>query len=361
MLANSQNGNTPSPTALSGEMKPCAGASYLYTCTPFNPTNVLNWTVTGGTPATGNGSTLSISWSTTTPYNISVTEYDPNTGCVSLPISLSPVRKVFIMPDACALTEDIAGTAVPLSLDCTSPTPVGKACLNTHKTYKIANWSSYNVDMYEISIIPSDVGSVVSTTVNANDEMVLEIQWNNTLHLNTIIKFDTYTCGGINPYFTFRLDVKGGGPFTITGPNPACDNVPATFNITPQPAAGTYNNANYTWNWGGGSGQNFPYDPSGISHIYSIDGSGISTFPITVLLDVDGCLSSASSSVTVNPGPGAQIGSSLECLSTVPITLTAMPAGQSGIPQYLHASERNVLPYPQHWRQNRIDTKVQCY
>ncbi|HMW10412.1 MAG TPA: PKD domain-containing protein [Bacteroidia bacterium] len=326
------NPTPPSPTALSGEMKPCAGASYLYTCTPFNPTNVLNWTVTGGTPATGNGSTLSISWGTTMPYTISVTEYDPNTGCVSLPINLSPVKKVFIMPDVCALTEDIAGTAVPLSLDCTSPTPVGKSCLNTHKTYKIANWSSYNIDLYEISILPSDIGSVVSATVNANDEMVLEIQWNNTLQLNTIIKFDTYTCGGINPYFTFRLDVKGGAPFTITGPNPACDNVPATFNITPQPAAGTYNYANYTWNWGdfvGSSGQNFPYDPAGIIHVYSIDGSGISTFPITVTLDVDGCLSSASSAVTVNPGPGAYIGSSLFCLSTVPITLTALPAGQN--------------------------------
>lgn len=57
------------------------------------------------------------------------------------------------MPDVCALTEDIAGTAVPLSLDCTSPTPVGKSCLNTHKTYKIANWSSYNIDLYEISIL----------------------------------------------------------------------------------------------------------------------------------------------------------------------------------------------------------------
>jgi hypothetical protein len=324
----------PAPTALTGEMKPCAGASYLYTCTPFNPSNILNWTITGGNPATGNGTSLSVSWGGGSTYGISVKETDPNTGCSSAAITLTPLKKVFINPGPCALTEDVGGTAVPVSLDCTSPTPTGKACLNTSKTYKIANWSTYNIDQYEVSIFPEVMGTIVSTTLNAANELVINVQWNNMSNNSgtpfTYIRFKTHTCGGTNPLFSYKLVIKGGEPISISGPNPACDNVPATFNITPQPAPGTYTTASYIWTWGDGTGaQQAVFDPLGISHTYAIGGTGISTFPITVQLNVDGCLSSSSTSVGVNPGPGAYITSSAGCYNGSPVTLTALPAGQS--------------------------------
>lgn len=338
----------PPPTALTGELNICAGASYPYTCTPFNPTNILNWTVTGGTPAFGNGTTLSVSWGATTPYAISVTESDPNTGCTSVPIILpycaTPSstncirKKVFTPPDYCALQEYIGTTLQPVMVNCGTITPLpGKACLNTAKKYYLIDFKSYNIDQYELSISPETAGTIVSSTVIPDPDLMhpgkflleINVQWNNIASPATQIKFKTYTCGGINAGFLYKVDVKGGEPISITGPATACDNVAATFNINPQPASGTFTIASYTWTWGdvSGSSQQATFDPLGISHTYSINSSGISTFPITVQLNVDGCLSSVSSFIKVNPGPGAYISATSSAYCGSPITLTALPAG----------------------------------
>ena len=73
-----------------GETLICPGEEYFYVADPSNDNSstqsIYNWTITGGSPSSWSGDDCFITWNTTGPYSIDVTNTTSN-GCQSPPFT----------------------------------------------------------------------------------------------------------------------------------------------------------------------------------------------------------------------------------------------------------------------------------
>jgi len=128
----------PAPTpVITGLQAPCGQTTQLYTIGPPLANHSYLWTVTGGTPASGANSSISVNWGNTNPVTIDIVEsitYAPGVVC-SAHAPAFPVNLVLI-PDAAGV---ISGPS--------------SACQTLSKTYTVAPIN--NSDSYTWWYVPA--------------------------------------------------------------------------------------------------------------------------------------------------------------------------------------------------------------
>jgi PKD domain/PKD-like domain/Secretion system C-terminal sorting domain len=168
----------PTPISLSGANLICPNSSYLYSAAPLNSNYYLSWSITGGTPTTGVGNTMSVTWNPTGPYIINLYQVAiaaPN--CVSAPyiVNVSPIP---------IIAPVISG--------------VFTTCNNSVLNYSAA---PSNATIYNWTITPAIAGSVTSGQGTAN----IIVQWNNYSGSASLNVNATYCTGSISSTQTITL------------------------------------------------------------------------------------------------------------------------------------------------------------
>ncbi|MFM6983061.1 MAG: PKD domain-containing protein [Chitinophagaceae bacterium] len=218
----------------------CPNYSYNYTAVPTSGNYFIGWQVVNGTPSTGIGSTLSITWGPSGPYSLSVYQIDPVTGCKSAATSMSVLSALPMAPSII-----------------TGPDTV---CANGSSTYS----SSTAGDDYIWSINPGIAGSVGS----GNHTNTIGVQWNN-YNGNAWIVLTRKVCG------SQRKDsilVR-----VINAPTPNIIIPPAICQGLNLSAISSTVASSYAWNFGdGGTASGNPGN-----HVYNAPGNYVITLTTT--------------------------------------------------------------------------------
>lgn len=277
----------PPPDTLYGPDPVCPNQSYVYTAVPTSSDYFIGWQVTNGSPSNGIGSSLSITWGPSGPYQVNVFQIDPITGCKSSPLGVS------ISP------------ALPMP-----PTPIAgndTVCANGSSAYS----TSAPGDDYIWSINPSLAGSISSGQHTAS----VNVQWNNWTG-NAWMVIERKICGSSRK--DSMLIVVGGPPApVITAPPVLCQGLTLSAS---GPSALTH-----SWNFGdGGTGSGNPG-----THIYNAPGN----YVITLTVNYGGnCPGTAvtTKSISILPRPDINISTpdpNLYCNPPISTTMSvAAPA-----------------------------------
>jgi PKD domain len=143
----------------------------------------------------------------------------------------------------------------------------------------------------------------------------LSVTTTNTLHVTT-------TGGGAPCDSSATVTVKDTPTCSIAGPDPVCGGTTNTYTSTVLPAGGT---VTHLWSISSGNGTivGSTTDPS-VSVLAGASGS----FTVTDNASRDGCLTSCSKTVTINPIPTVTITKDLACAtSNLQLTANVLPAG----------------------------------
>ncbi len=142
------------PDSIVGPNEICPGGTYTYLGYSSTPNTTLEWTVTGGSPATYTGSPITVTWNGSGPYGLSLAQQQvdpPN--CLSDTISFNLIEK------------SING---PLFF------PSLPACINETVPYSASPSQDPDAEI-EWKISPSTAGSVIA----GQGTLAPTIQWNN--------------------------------------------------------------------------------------------------------------------------------------------------------------------------------------
>ena len=277
--------------SLYGPSPICPNNSYAYFSIPTSSNYFVGWQVSNGSPSTGIGNTLSITWGPSGPYNINAFQIDPVTGCKSAAVSMSVL------------------SALPLT-----PTPIfgnDTVCANGIESYS----TTAPGDDYVWSINPSIAGSVATGQHSAN----VNVQWNN-YNGNAYLVVQRKICGSSRKDSILIL-VKGPAIPTITSPSGLCQGLTlAAFSSTA---------STYLWDFGdGGTSTSNPG-----THVYNSPGNY--TIKLTVTYGST-CPGTAIRTKTISiwPKPNINISTpdpNLYCNPPISTTMTiaAPPSGIS--------------------------------
>ncbi|MEZ4931877.1 MAG: PKD domain-containing protein [Saprospiraceae bacterium] len=131
---------------IDGSIEICPGETYAYSADGL-PINDFNWTVTGGTPANFKGNPINVTWATTGPYQIAVTQTATSgLGCTSDPFMMT------------------ADEVPPFSI-----TGNAQVCLEETGTYSVPAFDQLE---YQWTISPADRGTVTSGQGTENIEVL---------------------------------------------------------------------------------------------------------------------------------------------------------------------------------------------
>lgn len=229
----------PPVDTLFGPNPVCPNNSYTYTAVTTSPSYFAGWQVVNGSPASGIGSTLSITWGASGPYSMSVFQIDPVTGCKSSATSLS------------------VNSALPLP-----PSPIAgndTVCANGNQLYS----TTAPGDDFVWSINPAIAGSVSSGQHTGS----IGVQWNN-YNGNAWLVLQRKICGSSRKDSILIL-VTGPAIPTITAPATRCQGVAIS--------ASSSTAATYAWDFGdGGTATGNPGN-----HIYNSPGNFIITLTVS--------------------------------------------------------------------------------
>ncbi len=266
----------------------CPNNSYVYSAIPTSGNYFIGWQVTNGTPSTGIGNTLSITWGPSGPYIINVYQIDPITGCKSVATTLN-------INSALPLTPSIIN----------GPDTV---CANGTSTY---NTSSVGDD-FIWSINPSIAGSV-ATGQHTNN---ISIQWNN-YNGNAYVVLVRKMCGAQRRDSILVRVINAPTPNIII-PSALCQGL----NLS---ALSTTSALTYSWTFGdGGTATGLPGN-----HVYNAPGNYTITLTTTYGGNCPGT-GVATANVSVWPKPDINISTpdpNLYCNPPISTTMTvAAPA-----------------------------------
>ena len=282
----------PSPIAplIQGDDTICPNSTYNYTGILNDGTNSIEWTVSGGTPVSGSGSSINVKWNPTGPYSITAYEVDLITGCKSV-----------------ATTKTVY-SYLPLTASIINgPDSV---CSNGY-----ANFSTPSVGTnFEWSINPSIAGSVgTGQYTNA-----IQTIWNNyTGYAWVVLK---RTLCNQSRRDSVQVYVSPSPTPTIVAPDTVCED--ASFSVSSPSGASTF-----AWNFGDGN----TGSGSSTSHTYTSAGS----YVITLTVNYGGnCPVSVSTThnIVVVPAPVVNISTgdqTLYCSDPFPTISTTMTIAAS--------------------------------
>ena len=255
----------PPVDTLFGPNPICPNNSYSYTAVPTSSDYFIGWQVTNGTPATGIGNTLSITWGPAGPYSISVFQVDPVTGCKSISTSMSVSSALPLGP-----------TAI------TGPTTV---CANSNSNYSTTAFG----DDFIWSINPSIAGSVSSGQHTGS----ITVQWNNYTG-NAWLVVKRSACGSSRKD-SILINVSAPPVPALTVPATACAGTTVTMSSSTTAVT-------YAWDFGdAGTGSGNP-----VGHIYTAPGNYVVTLTVTYGGSCPGSASSTAS-ISILPKPNVSI------------------------------------------------------
>jgi PKD repeat protein len=168
-LSNITVSAKPAAPVITGDTVVCAGSSVSYCANPS--TNVTNWIITGGTPATFMGSCVTVTWNLIGPYSISAFNQMPGSPMCSSDTTVQsiqafnviPIPNIIGLPNACANATSVYNT--------TTPYPASA-------TY---NWS----------VAPSNAGSVIG----GQGSTTATFEWGNNAPQNVTVTLTVTVCG----------------------------------------------------------------------------------------------------------------------------------------------------------------------
>ena len=271
------NTSPPQPVII-GPDSVCPNSTHNYSATLSNSNHAVSWNVVGGTPASGNSSSINITWNSTGPYIVYATEVDRSTGCKS-----------------------IADTMIVQSL-----LPLTAAIINGPDSVcgnGMANYSSPSpADTYYWTI-----NSPSSASVSAGQHSnAIQIQANNTTGTAWLVLTRTL-CSQTRKDSVLIYIIPPPSP-SITAPAVVCQN--ANFSVSTSTSA-----SSYSWNFGDGN------TASGASATHSYDSSG--SFVITLTVNYGGSCpvsATATKNISVNPAPVVNISTGDPTLYCTPIS-----------------------------------------
>ncbi|MCX6306296.1 MAG: hypothetical protein NT040_15130 [Bacteroidetes bacterium] len=121
----------PSPTpVISGPVNPCGFSSATYSVGAPQANLAYSWTISGGSPATGTGSSISVTWGNTNPVSVNMTE------SITYPSGVVCSASAPAFPVSLKLIPDQAGTI-------SGPPSVCQKLTNNYTVAAINNADSY--------------------------------------------------------------------------------------------------------------------------------------------------------------------------------------------------------------------------
>ena len=256
----------PAPTFITGPDSICAGLTYSYSSSPTSASYYLDWAVTGGTPTSGTGNDITITWGLTPPYvidlyQVSVANPSCSSAVFSKTINLSTLGSI-----------SISG--------------VDTTCANIVENYAA---SSVLADDYNWSISPAIAGSVI----DGQGTPFIEVQWNNYMG-PAVITLVAYSC---NDSLTVTKNIVLTLPPdpVIVSLDSACQGDPFVFSTTTSGDA-------YAWNFGDGN----TATTASTDNEYLTAGNYLVTLTVT---NPGGCVgtSTVTKFVKVNEAPTANL------------------------------------------------------
>ncbi len=252
----------------------CKGSTVIYS-TPNNVGSTYSWTVTGGTPTSGTGNTISVTWGNGASGTLNVNEIITATGCTAnatpVTINLNPLP-----------TPTITGSLT--------------ACQNAVRTYSVIN--SGNTYLWAVT------GGTITTGQGTNQ---VDITWgigvSGTLQVTETIAATTCFVSQ-----TINVTINPNPAPTFTGSNAVCANDIKTY-------TGTTTSGN-TINWvatGGAitSGQG----TNSVSVTWGAAGAG--TLVLSENNATTTCTGTQTMNITINPNPTPSIvGNTTVCINS---------------------------------------------
>lgn len=248
----------PAPDIM-GDTIVCPNSTYSYCSSAGN----VNWTVTGGTPSSGIGSCITVTWNNTGPYSVQAFQQLPNAPNCTSPTTTQNVYSILPLP-APSINSGATCTNNTSTLTCVTLYPAGT-------TY---NWV----------IIPNNAGAITS----GQGTNVINIEWGNNAGPVQVQLTVTACSQQISTTANYNLS---------PAPNPAinqigllCPGVPAQLNAT----GGVFT----AYAWSGPLAYTSAVNPT------SIIAGGL--YHVTVT-DNNGCTASTQYTAIPQPGPMASI------------------------------------------------------
>lgn len=244
---------------IDGPLSVCANQPYYYTALSSTPGVSFQWVATNGSPASGTGTTIGITWGTgggtLTLYQV----MNSQPFCLSDPVTITVTEKQPGGPFT------ITGTA---------------NCTNTQQAYTLspAPHPDATINWY---VVPSTSGSIVG----GQGTTAPTVQWNNTPGLVSLVA-DLTLCNTVTPISQSFLLVSPQVPVIVQNGN-ICPGGGGTLNAT----AGY---VSYQWS----TGNTTPVTPVTAGGLYSL-----------VTVDNNNCQATTYFNASATPGPIAAISS----------------------------------------------------
>jgi hypothetical protein len=283
----------PPVAQIVGDDRVCPGGVGTYSATATNADNDLVWTITGGTPTTATGPSVGIAWNTTGPFSVSVHQVNSRTGCISTSVTKSVGVKIFTPP---------------------ANVPTITGCINGRQTYPLpASLGFANLDARIWTFSNNLLGSIISSSVDAQGNLSLIIQWNNLISSGQLTLSGTI-CG--QPVsVSLPVNLTGNTAVNVVGPNQACAGAPMAFTLSPVTPFSTI-----SYNVGNGESGG-PITSNGNLNVTVNGVSPAQGFNIEFdIVSPTGCKSSATQNVVINPKPEVNLNySGSICSNTPPV------------------------------------------
>jgi len=299
----------PVADVINGPTEICPGIPYTYEAGNDLDGTIYGWSITGGTPSTGSGKEIPVTWNPTGPYKVEV-------------------QRINIKSPNCA-SDFIELDVDPLTI---SPTLSGETlpCANESYGYTL-NYT--DGEEYRWKIIPQVKGSVI-TDPNSNS---VQVQWNNTSGPAAVIA-GVRKC---NQWFsdTLMVNINPALNVSFTASDMViCEGETVNFNAT-----GGF--ASYSWNITPTVGGPLP-SSANVSEQFNDPG----TFSVSLAAtDACGNISVDSKVITVLPEPPSQLSATnntLVCSSGVVVSgsVTLVTSVIGGTTGFSFSWTRNSVP-----------------
>ncbi|MEM9546889.1 MAG: PKD domain-containing protein [Bacteroidota bacterium] len=276
----------PAPDVITGPTEVCPGMPYEYEAGNDVDGTIYAWTVSNGTPATGVGKEITVTWNLTGPY-------------------LLKVRRINIQPPNCEGPSDsLSVDPITISPNLSGPSTV---CANQSYSYSL---DYLDGEEYKWAIDAESQGSVITDPNNSS----VDILWNNTTG-TAIVTGSVRKC---NLWFdvsdTITINPVNNVSFTADQ-TLICQNETVVFTADP-------GYSNYDWSFDPAF-----TSPPGNVQSFSQTFTQAGTFIVT-LVATDNCgnISVDSEVITVLPEPPAVLsitGNTLACPPVGPVTGSA--------------------------------------
>ncbi len=196
--------NPPAAPVVTGDTVVCPGSTFQYCATG---TGTIHWNITGGTPSTGMGSCLTVTWSNTPPF---------------------AVNAYIQMPSSPYCSSDTATLNITVPVSNANPQILGPhtVCANATNNFNAPTPFPAGA-LYTWSLTPANSGTILS----GQGSNAIQVEWGNNAPQTVVLQLDVDVCGSILSD-TFHITLKTPPVPVITQTGNLCPGSSAQLNAT---------------------------------------------------------------------------------------------------------------------------------